>query len=79
MHRTQKEKSAVCYNCENFINGQIRKRKLNCPVQLSRCSKCQCMGHFGETDIRKINEDRETANDEMKVLKIKYTMTEYIQ
>lgn len=74
-----KKKKVLCATTENFINGQIRKSKLNCPVQLSRCSKCQCMGHFGKTDIRKINEDRERANDEMKVLKIKYTMTEYIQ
>ena len=62
-NRIKQDKSIACYNYGNTINGQIRKHKLNCPAQNSKCYKCKHIGHFSNfckttAEIKKADKDR---------------------
>ena len=70
-NRIQQGKGIACYNCGNTISGQITKHKSNCPARNSKCYKCKRMGHFGnvcqsKAEIKKVDEDRQMPNDDMK-------------
>ena len=61
--KSHKETSITCYNCGNKTNFLVKKHKLNCPAQTSRCYNCNRIGHFRKfckstKDVRKVDEKK---------------------